>query len=467
MSQISTYPMQDDFETTLSQARDWTTGTIYVQSTPSFTFPANTTTYVIVDPWTSKMQLAEISAYNSTLKTITVSNVTLNKWPSYAYTQQSHNIWAVVRISDNYEFRADIVTAVNTKVNTNSTDIEVGKFANEAARDAYFTSPQLWNSAYLIAEWYWTDYTAWWRDERASWAVANASTTTAGKVEIATDAEITAWTRTGATGAILSVAPDDLAQVIQSQSYLYFGTATDSGTDAYIATIIPSLTAYTTGNIFIGGFAETNTTTTPTLNINWLWAMTIVWNDSNPLTAWDIVANRLYMFMKSTSNLKFVTPIQARTDKLWIIEVATDAEVVTGTDTERAVTPYQIYTYAKPTMMKATRVLSVASWTVTYNHSLWKIPTHIEVKYICDTATLASEYNWFWYYSLWTARCMSMTTITGNISFPTTRPIDCNYTVNSVWQKGVIQNLTSTTFDVVWTKAWSPTYTAYLNFILR
>lgn len=467
MTQVTTFPMQDDYESVLRQARDGTTTTLYVQDTPDFTMPASTATYVIVDPWTSKMQLRKMTAYDSTLKTLTVDTTVLYKWPSLAYTDQAHNIGAVVRISDNYQFRKDLVDAINTKVNTNSINTAQWYFADATARDTYFTSPVNWNQAYLVTEWYWTDYVAWSRVQRASWSMSNATTTTMWWTEIPTGAEITAWTRTWWSWAILSVAPDDLAQVIQSQSYIYFGTATDGGTDAYVATLTPSLTTYTTGNLFIGGFAETNTTTTPTLNINWLWAMTIVWNDSNPLTAWDIVANRLYIFMKSTSNLKFVIPIQARTDKLWIIEVSTNAEVTTWTDTERAVTPYQIYTYAKPTMMKATRVLSVASWTVTYNHSLWKIPTHIEVKYICDTATLASEYNWFWYYSLWTARCMSMTTITGDTSFPTTRPIDCNYTVNSVWQKGVIQNLTSTTFDVVWTKAWSPTYTAYLNFILR
>ena len=98
------------------------------------------------------MQLAEISAYSSSLKTITVSSITVNKGASVAYTQQSHRIQAVVRISHNYQFWKDIVDSLNTKVNTNDDDIAQGKFADATARDAYFTSPVNGNSAYLTTE---------------------------------------------------------------------------------------------------------------------------------------------------------------------------------------------------------------------------------------------------------------------------------------------------------------------------
>lgn len=73
MTDITTYPLEDWFETELSQARDWAVWTIYVNATPSFTFPAGVTTYIIVDPWKSTMQLAEINGYNPTLKTMAVS----------------------------------------------------------------------------------------------------------------------------------------------------------------------------------------------------------------------------------------------------------------------------------------------------------------------------------------------------------------------------------------------------------
>lgn len=454
MTQITTYPMEDDFETTLSQARDGTTTTMYVQTTPDFTFPANTATYVIVDPWTSKMQLRKMTAYDSTLKTLTVDTTVLYKWPSVAYTDQSHNIGAVVRISDNYQFWKDIVDAVNTKVNTNSTNIATWYFANAAARDAYFTSPANWNSGYLLAEWYWTDYVAWSRVQRASGSMANATTTTMWWTEIPTGAEITAWTRTWWSWAILSVAPDDLAQVIQSQSYIYFGTATDGGTDAYVATLTPSLTTYTTGNLFIGGFAETNTTTTPTLNINWLWAMTIVWNDSNPLTAWDIVANRLYIFMKSTSNLKFVIPIQARTDKLWIIEVSTDAEVATWTDTERAVTPASVKTITARKTGTTTKNAADASWTQNIAHWLSRTPRYIRITAISwesggfiTTYRAETTYNW---------------TTQSSISYYFANQVTTDFTLNIAWanatQTGVV-TCDGTNIIITRTKTNSPTWT--------
>ena len=87
------------------------------------------------------MQVARISAYDATLKTITVDSITLDKGNGVAYTAQTHTVGSVIEISDNYQFREDILTAMNTKVNTNSSDTDIGKFANAAARDAYFTSP--------------------------------------------------------------------------------------------------------------------------------------------------------------------------------------------------------------------------------------------------------------------------------------------------------------------------------------
>jgi hypothetical protein len=44
-------------------------------------------------------------------------------------------------ISDNYQFREDLATAIDSKVDTNSNDTATGKFADATARDAYFTSP--------------------------------------------------------------------------------------------------------------------------------------------------------------------------------------------------------------------------------------------------------------------------------------------------------------------------------------
>lgn len=213
MSQLTTLPLQDNYRTTLSQARDGNTWTVYVNTVPSFTFPAGVKTYICVDAGKSTMQIARISAYNSTTKTLTVDSISFNKANGVAYSAQNHSVGAVVEISDNYQFRDDIKTAINTKVNTNSTDTDTGKFADATARDAYFTSPVNGNSAYLTTEGKRTDYVGGAWVDRATGSTLNASTTVAGKVEKATSWEVTAWTATGWTGAELFVWPAEMKTV--------------------------------------------------------------------------------------------------------------------------------------------------------------------------------------------------------------------------------------------------------------
>lgn len=199
MSQLTTLPLQDNYRTTLSQARDGNTWTVYVNTVPSFTFPAGVKTYICVDAGKTTMQVARISAYNSTTKTLTVDSISFNKANGVAYSAQNHSVGAVVEISDNYQFRDDIKTAINTKVNTNSTDTDTGKFADATARDAYFTSPAWWMSAYLEDSQTRTDYN-WvsWGTRATQW---NASTTAKWVVEISTQTETEDQTATWWTWA--------------------------------------------------------------------------------------------------------------------------------------------------------------------------------------------------------------------------------------------------------------------------
>ena len=193
MSQLTNIPLQDNYKSTLSQAWDGNVWTIYVNTVPSFTFPSWVKTYICVDPWKTNMQVARISAYDATLKTITVDNITLDKGNGVAYTAQTHTVGSVIEISDNYQFREDILTAINTKVNTNSADTDTWKFADTTARDAYFTSPVEWNTAFVTGIW-WTDYISGaWSTRTSS---SDASTTTKWLVEIATQAETEARTAT-------------------------------------------------------------------------------------------------------------------------------------------------------------------------------------------------------------------------------------------------------------------------------
>lgn len=64
------------------------------------------------------MQIAEITDYDSTANTLTVSNVTLLKGLGVNSTApaSSHATGSKVIISDNYQFWVDIQTAINSKL---------------------------------------------------------------------------------------------------------------------------------------------------------------------------------------------------------------------------------------------------------------------------------------------------------------------------------------------------------------
>ena len=305
MSQLTNIPLQDNYKSTLSQIWDGNVWTIYVNTTPSFTFPSWVKTYICVDPWKTNMQVARISAYDATLKTITVDNITLDKWNGVAYTAQTHTVGSVIEISDNYQFREDILTAINTKVNTNSTDTDTWKFADATARDAYFTSPVNWNSAYLTSLWARTDYIGGAWSTRATGSVVNASTTVAGKVEKATSGEVTAWTATGWTGAELFVWPAELKVVTDAiLSPIYFWDWADG--DVTISSWTTTLTRdMYYNNLTITSpwvlnpngyrvFVKWTIAGTGTINRNgnngWNWSNWVAWTAATTLWQWSLNA---------------------------------------------------------------------------------------------------------------------------------------------------------------------------------
>jgi len=62
------------------------------------------------------MQIAEINAYDAGAKTLTVSDITLEKGASVNSTAQSHAVGSEIIISDNYQFWSDIQTVINSKL---------------------------------------------------------------------------------------------------------------------------------------------------------------------------------------------------------------------------------------------------------------------------------------------------------------------------------------------------------------
>jgi hypothetical protein len=99
--------------------------------------------------------------------------------------------------------------------------------------------------------------------------VPNATTTVQGALELATAAELTAGTATGATGASLAGTPATLAAQIQSGSWTFAATAGTA--PAATLTLVPAATALTHGMVF-GAHITTGLNAGATLNLNGLGA---------------------------------------------------------------------------------------------------------------------------------------------------------------------------------------------------
>ena len=119
----------------------------------------------------------------------------------------------------------------------------------------------------------------------------DANTTTKGVFEQATNAETKAGTATGGTAAKLAATPADIADAIQSGSWVY---AADSvGTDSYAITPTPAISAYAAGQKFRVK-AGTANTGTASLAVSGLTAKTIKKFHDQTLETGDIEANSIF-----------------------------------------------------------------------------------------------------------------------------------------------------------------------------
>lgn len=230
MSNLTKLPLEDNFKTSLTQVWSGGAGAINVANTPNFTFPSGVTTYVVVNPGKSNMQIAEINAYDSGNKTLTVNNITVEKGASVNSTAQTHTVGSELIISDNYQFWADIQAAILTKMNldidntvtagkttfTSTAEAQLGlQNVTTTQRDA-LTGVADGDTIYNTTSWQveWREGGAWVANDVGG-SVPNASETVAGKVEIATQAEFDAWTDTGWTGAKLVAPPSMIKSVVE------------------------------------------------------------------------------------------------------------------------------------------------------------------------------------------------------------------------------------------------------------
>jgi len=219
MADLTTYPIEDWYESKLSQPYDWTSSTIYVDSIPTATLPSGQKVLVTINPGTTYAQTVEVSG--RTTGQLTVSSTTVEKANGVNYTTRTHGAKSPIIISDNFAYWEAIANAVNSKSDKASPvftwSVGLPTYANATARDTAIPSP---TQAMMVKTnnvvQHYNSATAQWEDLDVGTPVPNASTTVAGKVEKATPTEVTNGTSTGWTGAELFVWPAELKTVTDS-----------------------------------------------------------------------------------------------------------------------------------------------------------------------------------------------------------------------------------------------------------
>lgn len=186
MSDLSLIPLQDWFETQLSQEWNGATGTVYVLATPSYT-PITTDTYIVVNPGKTNMQIARVSTYDSTAKTLTVDSISFYKALGVASSAQTHSTGSKVIISDNYQFWADIKTAINSKLDKDwgNTTVYASTAARDSALGANWVATLPYSDIYVTATGLFYNYnlsTAMWESVDTGTTPGNGTTSSAGLV---------------------------------------------------------------------------------------------------------------------------------------------------------------------------------------------------------------------------------------------------------------------------------------------
>lgn len=112
-----------------------------------------------------------------------------------------------------------------------------------------------------------------------------------------------------------------------------------SGTDTITASAPAAITAYAAGQRFSFVASATNTGAV-TLNINSLGAKDVTKRGTTALAAGDIASGQIVVVEYDGTRFQLIGAISSASDTVsGIVELATNAEAQTGTDTARAVTP--------------------------------------------------------------------------------------------------------------------------------
>ena len=193
------------FKTTLSKVFDASDTTCYVATAPTVTSGRMYATNWQQEEWFSYSWVS-----GSTL-TGCVRGLSQTADPSTAWTWKKWIGWTVIKFVAMHDQIPD-------KQGADQILQESKRYATTAARDSALWGDWVATISYtgIVCDDTWLEYrynlsTAQWEDYDTGTTTPNASTTAAGKVEVATDAEILAETDTGGTGAKLVSTPSQLS----------------------------------------------------------------------------------------------------------------------------------------------------------------------------------------------------------------------------------------------------------------
>ena len=392
MTDVTTYPLQDHYETTLSEAYAGGTGTLYVNALPWFTFPSGVTTYLVVNPWKSTMQVVEVDSYDSGTSTFNVTDATLEKGAGLNYSAQTHAEGSIVRVSNNYVFWKDLVDSVNSKLG-NDEDMSradqtiAGIVANgmtETERDAL--TPANWMIVLNTTSGVLNQYIGGSWQTFATGTTPNMTTSAAGKGELATNTEAKNGTATGWSWAPLVLSPEDYQKVAVSWLPISFNSAT--GSDTYTASMQTTLTSYTTRMMLVGTFATANTGAC-SVNIDGNGAVSIKTKEGNDPESGHIPAWSTHILIHDGTNFVLQTPSGASTTVAGLAKMSTDLIATTWTNETDYINPKQAKdnyeTLTNPVTWSRTN--GDGSWSENKAHWLSRVPKQLMVFWYADNDT--------------------------------------------------------------------------------
>lgn len=234
--------------------------------------------------------------------------------------------------------------------------------------------------------------------------------------------------------------------------------------NAYVVTLTTNDTWYVAWwtYSFITNFGNT---WAATVNINGWWAKTIKKLQDQDLASGDIESGQVVELRYDGTVMELVSQIaQVSIPTLninWLTEKTSllldDDEMIVYNSVTAQNEKIKVSNFFKnQNIVYLTRATNAPSWTVTTAHGLWRIPWRIRVKAITPWTTVANGMSfWNWkndgsntngcvYVDVWVSDAATNSTyaIRGYLSW--------------VWQTWVINNVTTSNFNIVFTLAWSP-----------